>query len=143
MTREELESLVQTASESFTGRSEGEYLLHLAELAVNAGRAQAAPPTKFGVGDFVEPIGQYPNTGDFTVESWFPLKKGGVDLSKLAPDDGKWHRVGVSRGSTNIQTHGTEYIDGVLFHARKVYDNDGKLISAEYTRADQLRGAAL
>lgn len=88
-------------------------------------------------------------TGDFTIEFFTPLlrsvgAKTGTDFRNLiddvAPKDGEWHNVGISRVGDATSTYGDEYLGGVMFCFRKVYDKDGKMREAHYTRADLVRG---
>lgn len=56
------------------------------------------------------------------------------------PNDGEFRHVSVVRNAKTATTNGSEYIDGVLFVFAKTYDADGKLASANFTRADLVRG---
>ena len=82
-------------------------------------------------------------TGNFTIEGWldnFQITSKGADISKLAPDDGDWHSVSISRKGTRTFTHTQEKINDVLYVVMSEYKEDGSLVERKYTRADLVKG---
>lgn len=94
--------------------------------------------TKKQVGAVANEEGAVFGSGDFTIE--FHLPPIDKAIAAAAPDDGKWHNVTVSRENRITSVHGQEYIDGVLFVSRKVFDAEGAMREAHYTRADLVKG---
>lgn len=97
--------------------------------------------SKDGTGEYIAAANDTMGFGenDFTVDFYFKVGVG-LDFGKAAPADGSSHHVAVTRGRKKTTIHGNEYIEGVLFCFAKTYGEDGKLETAQHTRADLVKG---